>query len=122
MVVTEAGDTGLDHPFTLSIIGGGNTGGALAVDGSTGVVTLANPVDWETLSPNPLVVMVYTPFPCFVIGFVKKPFFQSCRLFQVMAVDQPDSAGTIQSSTATVYVTVTDVNEHTPSFTNPVGK
>ena len=58
ILATEAGDTGLDHPITFSIIGGGNTGGALAVDGSTGVVTLANPVDWETLTPNPIVVMV----------------------------------------------------------------
>ena len=71
IVTTEAGDTGLDHPITLSIIGGGNTGGALAVDGSTGVVTLANPVDWETLTPNPIVVMVYVPFSCFRFGCVE---------------------------------------------------
>lgn len=54
-------------------------------------------------------------------GMYGKGTMETFPPLQVMAVDQPDSAGTIRSSTATIYVQVTDVNEHTPSFTNPIG-
>ena len=70
MLATEAGDMGLDHPITYSIIGGGNTGGALAVDENTGIVTLANAVDWETLNPNPIVVMVVFLFYTFCLDVI----------------------------------------------------
>lgn len=37
-------------------------------------------------------------------------------MYKVRAVDQPDSMGTIQSSFATVMVTIEDVNDNTPTF------
>ena len=54
---TETGDGGLSHLLTYSIVSG-NTNGAFSVDETSGVFTLAHSVDWETLSPNPIVVIV----------------------------------------------------------------
>ena len=56
---TESGDVGLNHTITYTITSG-NFGGAFAVDETTGAITLANSVDYETVNPgnNPLVFMV----------------------------------------------------------------
>ena len=56
---TESGDVGLNHTITYAITSG-NFGGAFAVNEATGVITLANSVDYETVTPgnNPLVFTV----------------------------------------------------------------
>ena len=56
---TESGDVGLNHTITYAITGG-NFGGAFSVNEATGVITLANSVDYETVTPgnNPLVFTV----------------------------------------------------------------
>lgn len=66
VLATENGDAGLNHPPTYSIVSG-NVNGAFSVDEDTGVFTLAHSLDWEALSPNPVMVKVshnifYLPF------------------------------------------------------------
>lgn len=61
---TELGDVGLSHTITYAITSG-NVGGAFAVNETSGVITLANPVDYETVTPdnNPVVFTVSIPCP-----------------------------------------------------------
>ncbi len=65
----------------------GNTGGVFAINASTGAITLANPVDREGTAS-------YT-----------------------LTVQATDNAGTPLSSTGTITVTITDVNDNAPVIT-----
>jgi hypothetical protein len=71
-------DTGQTHVFAIT---GGNTGSAFVINASTGVITVAGTIDYETLSSYALTVQV------------------------------TDSGTPAQSSTATITINVTNVNE-----------
>lgn len=59
VTATESGDIGLNHAITYTITSG-NIGGAFAVNETSGEITLANAVDYETLTlgNNPILFTV----------------------------------------------------------------
>ena len=59
VMASENGDVGLGHTITYTITSG-NIGGAFAVGETSGVVTVANPLDYESLSmsDNPIALTV----------------------------------------------------------------
>lgn len=58
-MASESGDMGLGHTITYTIISG-NIGGAFAVNEMSGVMTVANSLDYESLSmaDNPIALIV----------------------------------------------------------------
>ena len=62
---------GLSHIITYTIISG-NIGGAFAINETSGMISLANPVDYETLTPdnNPLAFMVRLFLICVIASLI----------------------------------------------------
>jgi hypothetical protein len=89
VVAIETGDTGQTNGITYTIISG-NTNGAFAVGEVTGVFSVHQPLDYETIFPNPLNI-------------------------KVRASDG------VHSTTATVLITIIDVNDNTPYILHPLG-
>ncbi|KAK2158072.1 hypothetical protein LSH36_178g06015 [Paralvinella palmiformis] len=82
-------DYGVDGDVTYSITGG-DTGSNFDVDSTSGVISLKSPADYETLTPNPV----------------------------LLEITATDSAATPKSATVTATVTVTDVNDNAPTCTD----
>ncbi len=88
MVATDPDETSPNNTLTYAITGG-NTGDVFAINPRTGAITVAGALDYETTASYSLVVTV------------------------------TDGGRTSRlSDTATLTITVTDVNEHAPVFTS----
>ncbi len=85
MVATDPDETSPNNTLTYAITGG-NTGDVFAIDPTTGAITVAGALDYETTTSYSLMVTV------------------------------TDGGSTPLSGTATLTITVTDVNEYAPVF------
>lgn len=108
MTATDA-DAGSNGAISYSL--SGSDVGTFAIDPNTGVVTVARPLDYESVS-EPYTLTVIAQDNGMLLSTSCKAVFSVLQFYILF----PHSGSAPMSAAVTLQITVTDSNDHAPTF------